>query len=168
MKKYIVFILLFCSTFSFSNKIGVVDSDYILSKLKDYKEAEAKVNEFAKRFEEKIDQEYSKVKELEFEFQKNEFLYSKELKELKKTELINQRAKAKKTEDRYFGKTGELVRKRKELIRPIQNRLYEAIRTVANESNIIIVFDVAENYGILYSTRKIDISDDVLDMLNEE
>lgn len=167
MRKLVLLFLIFSASLQ-AQKYAIVDTDYVLSKLADYKEAESKITELAKRFEEKITEEYEKVKQLEFQFQKDEFLYSAELKDLKLTEIKQQRKKAKDTETRYFGTQGELNRKRKELIRPIQNRLYEAIRAIATDEDYLIVFDVSENYGILYSNQKIDISDDVLNLLNEE
>lgn len=168
MKYTLSILALLLSVMVGANKYGVVDSDYILSKLQDYKTAETQVEEFAKRCQDKIAEEYNKLEDLQFEYTKNEFLFSPELKKRKKDDITKQRQKAKQVEKSFFGKNGELERKRQELIRPIQNRLYDAIRQVANDGNYHIVFDVSENYGILYSNRKIDISDEVLEILNEK
>lgn len=162
MRFFIVFLVFLFSFSTFAQQFGVVDSDYILNKMPKYKEALKQLEELASKSQKEIDDKYKEVDNLILKYKKDEILLSEEMKIKRQNEIEAKKIEAKNMENQFFGKDGILIKKRKELIRPLQNLIYDAIEVIARKKNYNMVFDVTENYGILYYNRKIDESDAIL------
>ena len=146
-----------------SQKIAYVDSDYILENIPEYGDAQEEINQLSKQWEKEITQLFQEAQEMDREYQAESVLLSEDQKRKKKEAITAKRQEAEALRMQYYGPDGELYTKRAELIQPIQEKVYNAINTLAQLKNYAFVFDKASGTTMLYCNEKNDISDDVLD-----
>lgn len=166
MKRIALSFLAIVLTFSlsFGQKICHVDSEYILEKIPAYVDAQAEIEELAKEWQSEIEAMYQQVDSLYKVYQKEEVLLTEELKIKKQDEIIEKESEAKKLQQKYFGVEGEMYEKRQELVKPIQDNVYNALVELAEEGGYDYVFDVVTG-EILYASEAKDESDSVLEKL---
>jgi len=166
MKKITLLIALitFILSSSFSQKICHVDSKYILEKIPAYVEAQAEIEELAATWQAEIEQMYQDVDALYKTYQKEEVLLTEEMKIKKQDEIIEKEKEAKALQQKYFGTEGEMYEKRQELVKPIQDNVYNALVEMAEEGAYDYIFDVVTG-EILYASDKKDESDSILTKL---
>jgi len=166
MKKSILILgLIFVFSYSFGQKFAFVDSEYILSKIPAYKGAQDKVNQLSKEWQKEIEADYAEYDKLFKEFQTEKVLLTDDMKKVREQELSKREAAVKELQRKYFGQDGMLFRKRQELMKPIQDEVYNAIKTLAETGNYSIIFDTAGGTNILYTDPKHDKSDEILEKL---
>jgi len=166
MKKF-TFTLLAALIFSagFSQKYAYVDTEYMLSKIPTYQAAQDKLDEFSKGWQKEVEAKYAQVDKKYKEFLAEKVLLSDEMKAQREQEIIDLEDVARGLNDKYFGEEGELYKKRQELVKPIQDEIYTAIKSAATEGNYGIIFDKATGMSMIYTDQKYDISDDILKKL---
>jgi outer membrane protein len=147
----------------FAQKYAYVDSEYIMNNIPEYKDAQLELDDYAMEYKEKVQEAYDKIEELQAQFRAESVLMPEEVKEKKLQEINDKIQEAKDLQKSYFGPKGELFVLREDLIRPIQEKIYNAIQELAEEKNYSFVFDKAGSISILYVQARYDISDDVLD-----
>ncbi|NOZ35094.1 MAG: OmpH family outer membrane protein [Chlorobi bacterium] len=167
MKKSIVTVILaiFFTIPTFSQKNAYVDTEYILSKIPAYENAQNKLDGFSKVWKKEIDAKYKELDSKYKDYQTEVALLSTEMKKQRENEIVNLEKNANDLKEKYFGKEGELFKKRKELIKPIQDEVYNAIKEIAVEGNYGFIFDKSADMSLIYTDPKYDISDDVLKKL---
>jgi outer membrane protein len=167
MMKYLVCVLSFF-LFSVSSlnaqqqRYGFVDTSYILDHVPDYKSAQDQLNEYSSKWQSEIEGIYVEVKNLHAKLRKDQVFLSPELRSKKEKEILQKEALAQKLQNKYFGEGGDLYKKRQDLIRPIQDDIYDAIKEIAKAGNYGMIIDKANGPTIIYSNNKFDLSDKVL------
>ena len=146
-----------------NQKIAYVDSNYILENIPEYGDAQEEINQMSKQWEKEITALFQEAQELDREYQTESVLLSEDQKRKKKEAITAKRQEAEALRMQYYGPEGELYTKRAELIQPIQEKVYNAINTLAQLKNYAFIFDKASGTTMLYCNEKNDISDDVLD-----
>jgi outer membrane protein len=164
MKKTVLSILLlvFFAHISVAQRFAFVDTDYILNKLPNYQNALTKLEGFSKTWQKEIEDKFAEVEKKYKDFQNEKVFLSDEMKKKKEDEIINLEKVAKDLKKKYFGVEGELFKKREELIKPIQDQVYNAIKQLATDGNYALIFDVASGATLVFTDPKYDLSDDVL------
>jgi len=161
-----IFCLVILATLSFSEvnaqKFAFVDSKYILSHVPEYQQAQTEINKLSKQWQKEIESKYETIERLEKSFQAEKILLTEEMRKKREEEMEQKRTEAKELQKKKFGVDGELFKKREELIKPIQDRIYEAIQEVATAGSYMVVFDKANHSNMLYTNPKQDASDKVL------
>ncbi len=147
------------------SKIGYVDTDYILKNIPAYQAAQAQLDKISADWQKEIENIYAQVDKMYRDFQAEKVLLTEEMKIKRENEIVAKEKEAKELQKKYFGKDGELFKKRQELIKPIQDEVFNAIKEIAIQGNYSIIFDTAGNANILYTDPKIDKSDEVLKKL---
>lgn len=167
MKKSIVAVLLIglFSLPGFAQKNAYVDTEYILSKIPAYENAQAKLDVLSQDWKKDIENKYKEVEQKYKEYQTEAPLLSSEMKKQREDEIIKLENEANKLKDKYFGNEGELYNKRQELVKPIQDEVYNAIKEIATEGNYGFIFDKSADMSLIYTDPKFDISDDILKKL---
>jgi outer membrane protein len=148
-----------------AQKYAVVDSEYILGKMPKYKNAQDQVDKAAAGYQKEVDDLYKKVDEMFRTFQAEKMLLTEEMKRKREEEIITKEKEAKELQRTHFGPEGTLFKKREELLKPIQDQLYNAIKDVATEGGYAVIFDAANNPSLIYINPRYDRSDDVLKRL---
>ncbi len=167
MKKSIVSLLLIglFAIPTFAQKNAYVDTEYILSKIPAYENAQTKLDGLSQEWKKEVENKYKQVEEKYKEFQTEIALLSAEMKKKREDEIIRLETEANQLKDKYFGNEGELYTKRQELVKPIQDEVYNAIKEIATEGNYGFIFDKAANMSMIYTDPRYDISDDILKKL---
>lgn len=145
-----------------AQKFAFVDSKYILSHVPEYQQAQAEINKLSKQWQKEIEAKYETIERLEKSYQAEKILLTEEMRKKREEEMEQKRSEAKELQKKKFGVDGELFQKREELIKPIQDRIYEAIQEVATAGSYMVVFDKANHSNMLYTNPKQDASDKVL------
>lgn len=164
MKKLILGILLIFGT-SFviqAQKFGYIDSDYILENVPEYQEAKSKLDKLAERWTKEIEDRYVVLKNKKENFAREEVLLPAEEKKKRAEDIEKLETEAMEMQKLRFGVSGDYFQKRQELVKPIQDKVFEAMQKVASKKNLTFVFDKANQSNLVYADSKMDISDDVL------
>ena len=164
MKKNIIITALisFITLSAFSQKYAFVDTDYILNNIPSYKAAQDQLDQLSEEWQKEIEAKYSEIEKLYKEYQAEEVLLTDENKRQKEEMIISKEKEVKKLQNDYFGQNGRLYKKREELIKPIQDEIYKAVKDIANENGYAVIFDTASGPTLLYTNPRYDVSDDVL------
>jgi outer membrane protein len=163
MRRYLILLVLsLLAINTYAQKYACVDTEYILSNVPEYKQAQKELEEVSLQWQKEVETKFQAVDKLYKAFQAEAVLLPSDLKTQKENEIIAAEKDAKNLQRQKFGNDGELAKKRAELVKPIQDRIYNAIEKVAQEKNYSVVFDKAAGATVLYVDSKTDISDLVL------
>ncbi|MEY2923718.1 MAG: hypothetical protein RLZZ337_258 [Bacteroidota bacterium] len=148
-----------------AQRFAYVDSEYILSQMPAYKSAQTQIDELSKKWQEEIDAKFEEIDKLYKTYQAEKVLLTKDLQTKRENEIIEKEREAKKLQNDKFGYEGELFKKRQELIKPVQDKVYDAINKVAKNNGLDFIFDKSGDMLMLVSNPKFDRSDEVLEEL---
>lgn len=163
MKKTLFLLfLIFGTYFAMGQKYAYIDSDYILASVPEYREAKDKLDKLAERWTDEIEERYAVIKQKKDNFAKEEVLLPAEEKQKRQEEIERLETEAMQMQKLRFGVNGDYFQKRQELIKPIQDKIYDAMQKVASKRNYSFVFDKANQSNLVYADSKFDISDEVL------
>ncbi len=166
MKKLTIILLTLISfTGIAQQKYAYVDSEYILKKIPSYEAAQQKLDELSVQWQKEIEGYYKEIDKMYKDYQNDKVLLTEEMKKKRQDDIIKKEKEVKDVQKKYFGKDGMLYKKRQELIKPIQDEIYNAIKEIATNGNYGIVFDISAGASVLYTNPKFDISEEVLKKL---
>ena len=158
-------ILLLGTGMGLAQKYAFVDTEYILDRIPAYKAAQDQLDKMARDWQEEIETLYGGIDKMYKDFQAEKVLLTEDMKTKKEEEIITKEKEAKELQQQYFGRDGNLFDKRQELIKPIQDEVYRAVKEIASEGNYAVIFDTASGANMLYTNPKYDKSDEVLEKL---
>ena len=164
MKKLLLIFLIF---FAFagnghSQRYAVIDSKYILNKLPEYKDAQQKLDQFSKMWQQEIDQKSADLDRMYKEYDAEKVMLSDELKKKREDEIYNKEKEVRDLQRKRFGYEGDLFKKREELIKPIQDKVYNAIQKLAAAKLYDFILDKSDGITVIFADPKLDKSDDIL------
>lgn len=167
MKKMILVfgMLLSITSISFAQKFAYVDTEYILGQIPEYKAAQSELDKVSVQWQKEIEAKYAEIDKMYKAYQAEQILLTDEMKKKREADIIAKEKEAKDLQKLRFGVDGELFKKRQELVKPIQDKVYNAVKTVAEKGAYAVVFDRASDMTMLYANAKNDKSDDVLEVL---
>jgi len=166
MKKLLALVCLAALTFSVqAQKYACIDSDYILNNMTEYIDAQAELDRMAVEWQKEIDKMFKNVDSLYRRFEVEAPMLPDNMKEMRKQQIIEAEKEAKDLQKKRFGKDGDLFKKRMDLIKPIQDRVFTTIEDYAKEKAYAFVFDKAGAMTILYVDSKFDISEAIMQRL---
>lgn len=166
MKKIALFTsMILLAAMSFGQRFAYIDSDYIMENIPEYKAAEQELERTSVSWQTEIEQRFSEVDRLYREYQAEAPLLPEEMRRQREETIIEQERQAKELQMQRFGREGDLFKKRQELIKPIQDRIYEAIQEIATRGNYAIIFDKSGGMTMIFTDVRYDLSDEVLQRL---
>ena len=139
-----------------------MDMEYILENVPEYLEAQNTLDKKVVKWREKLDKEARFIEVLKSDLANEKIILTKDLIEEKEEEITIKQGQLRRLESLYFGPNGDLFSLRKQLVKPIQDRVYNAIQTIAAKKRYDFVFDKSSELVLLYSNKKYDISDLIL------
>lgn len=156
-------ILVASLTASMAQRFAYVDTDYILGKIKEYDDAQKKLDGMATVWQEEVDAKFDEVKKMYNKYLAEEFLLTDDMKRQREDEIIKKEKEANDLQRQRFGFEGDLFKKRQELVQPIQEKVYNAIEKMATNLGYDFIFDKASGGAtLLYTNSKYDLSEQVL------
>ncbi len=166
MKKILLLITCFVliSTVQ-AQKFAYIDTDYILDKIPEFKQAQDKLEALSNDWQKEIENKYNDIENMYRSYQQDKVLLSKNMREKREEAIINKENETKKLEAKYFGPEGLLYKKRQELIKPIQDRIWDATQQLATNNKYQIIFDSSSDLIMIYHNTNLDKSDKILEIL---
>lgn len=166
MKKLLF--LLFLSSVSFAvsaQKFGYIDSEYITSKMSDYKKVEADMDAYSAKWVKDIQDKYAEFEKLKQQFQQEEVLLTADMKRERQKAINDKESEVKELNNKIFGLNGLLFQKKKELMRPIMDEIYKSCEKVARQKQLMFIFDKASDISMIYTDPRHDYTDYVIEAL---
>ena len=167
MKKIIPFIIgcLILTITVQAQRYAVIDSKYILQKLNEYKESQTKLDQFSTQWQQEIEKKQTDLDRMYKDYDAEQVMLTDELKKKREDELFNREKEVKDLQKKRFGFEGDLFKKRQELIKPIQDKVYIAIQKLAVDKSYDFILDKSEGITVIFADPKLDKSDEVLKFL---
>ncbi|MDA3910667.1 MAG: OmpH family outer membrane protein [Bacteroidales bacterium] len=164
MKKiFVTIIAVVLSVFAVNaQKYAYVDTEYIMNNIPLYETAKQQLDELSEQWQSEVDEAKTQVEKLYKDFQAEKVFLTEEQKIKREDEIVQKEKDLRSLQQKYFGREGMLFSKRKELLKPIQDDIFNAVKEIAQEGNYAVIFDTANSLNMLYTDPKHDKSDDVL------
>lgn len=153
------------SASTFAQKFAFVDMDYILNKMPTYTEAQKQLDKVADGWQKDVEAKMKNVDDMYKQFQAEQVLMTEPMKQQKIKEIEAKEKEVKDFQKAKFGPSGELFKKRQELIKPIQDKIYEEVQKYALAKGLDFIFDRSSGPTMLYAGDKFNKSDDILSAL---
>ena len=167
MKKLLLILTLsfIAITTTQAQKFAYVDTDYILNKIPEFKQAQDKLDVISADWQKEIEGNYADIEQMYRAYQQEQVLLTDEMKTKREEAIITKENDAKNLQQKYFGPEGELYIKRQELIRPMQDKIHDAIQQLAANNKYQVIFDSSSDLIMLYKNNNLDKSDKVLQLM---
>lgn len=158
-------LFLFAATSVNAQRIAYVDVPQILESIQEYQDAQSEIDRLAAKWRQDIAQEYDVIKGMYNRYQAEQVLLSEEARKEREEEIVNKEKAVRDMQRERFGPEGALFRRRQELVKPIQDKVYTAIQAYAEERGYDFIFDKSGGAGLIFSNPQYDKTQDILDRL---
>lgn len=166
MKNIVLSIALILSVIAANaQRYCIIDSKYILDKVVDYKDAQTRLDKLSKDWQTDIDNRMQEVDRMYKAYQAERAMLSDDMRKKREDEIVLKEKSAKDLQKQRFGYEGELFKERQKLVKPIQDRVYNAVQKMAQTKGFDLVLDKAGGVTMFYADPKLDKSEDVLKLL---
>ena len=164
MKKVVFIGCLFClvAFASKAQRYAIIDTKYILSKLPDYTSADKKLQIIGKQWQKEIDTKQTELDKMYKNYDAEQFMLTEELKKKRETELFNKEKEVRDLQKKRFGYEGDLFKERQKIVKPIQDKVYNAVQKIAVARSYDFILDKSEGITVIFADPKLDKSDDIL------
>ncbi len=169
-KKVLLFTFIILSFSSFAQKtqrIGYIDMEYILENIPEYNEAQAKINAKAVVWQNNVEKQQKEIETLKAELNNEKAILTKELIEEKEEDIQIKELDLKKLQAAYFGADGDLYLLRQQLVKPVQDLVYNAVQDIATKRKYDFVLDNSSDLIMLYTNNQYDISELVISSISK-
>ena len=160
-----IFFLIFGLNFVNAQRFGYIDTDFILNKMPEYKKAQDEINQLSQAWEKEVQDMQKKIEGMYAAFQAEQVLLTEEMKKERTDAIQKKEAEMKEYQKKVFGFGGLFFLKKQELIKPIQDKVWDAVDKVAKKNSLAIVFDKSGELVMIYTDPRYDYTDFVLDEL---
>lgn len=167
MKKYVLLplVLIVLGFTTQAQRYAIIDTKYILGKIPEYKDANTKLEEIADAWQKEIDLMQSDLDKMYRQLDAERAMLTPELLKKREDEIFNKEKAVRDLQRKRFGFEGDYFRKKQELVKPIQDRVYNAVQKLATERMYDFILDKSEGITVIFADPKLDKSDDVLKIL---
>lgn len=168
MKKILLLVSIIAALFvqkTFAQKFAYIDTQYILDNIPEYKAAQQQLDQISINWQKEIETKYTAIDKLYKDYQAEQILLTEDMRKKREAEITEKEKEVKEIQKQRFGYNGELFKKKQELVKPIQDKIYNAVKKLATDQSYAIIFDKSSDLTILYASAKYDKSDDVLNAL---
>jgi outer membrane protein len=165
LNKILVFLMLsFClvNTLQAQSRYAVINTKYILDKIPEYKEADKKLKTLGDQWQNEIDEKQINLDKMYKNYEAEQFMLSEDLKKKREDELFMKEKEVRDLQKKRFGYEGDLFKERQKLVKPIQDKVYNAVQKMATARSYDFILDKSEGITIIFADPKLDKSDDVL------
>lgn len=145
-----------------AQRFAYIDTEYILDMLPEYKSAQKQLDLIAESWQKEAEEKKLEIDKMQREFQAEQILLTEELKKKKEADIRTKENELKEFMNKKFGYEGELFKKRQELVKPIQDKVFDACQKIAKQSALDFIFAKGGEMIMMYSNARYDKSDEVL------
>jgi outer membrane protein len=148
-----------------AQKFGYVDMEYITSKMPEYQKAEAEMNQFSEKWAKEIQEKYAEIDRLQRAYMAEEVLLTEELKRKRQNEIKEKELEAREYNNKVFGMDGMMFQKKKELMKPVMERVQRAVEKVCAQRRLEFLFDKSSDFVMVYTNPRHDYTDYIMEEL---
>ena len=163
MKKILFFLL--AGMFSMqlqAQRYAVIDTRYILSKMPEYTDAQKKLDALSIQWQKEIDDKQAALDILYRNFESEKVMLSEELLKKREDDIFNKEKEVRDLQKKRFGFEGDLFKRRQEFVKPIQDKVYNAVQKLASIRQYDLILDKSEGITVIFADPKLDKSDEIL------
>lgn len=153
------------ATSAYAQKFAYVDTEYILANIPEYKQAQGELDKVSVNWQKEIEAKYAEIDKLYKAYQAEQILLTEEMKKKREAEIVGKEKEVKDLQKQRFGVDGDLFKKRQELVKPVQDKVYNAVKEIAGKQAYAIIFDKSGELTMLFTNPKYDKSDEVLEAM---
>ena len=167
MKKllFIAICLVLVSATVSAQRYAIIDTKYILDKMPEYKDADKRLATMSELWQREIDEKQTQLNQMYKNFDAEQYMLTDELKKKREDQLFNMEKDIRDLQKKRFGYEGDLFKERQKLVKPVQDKIWDAADKVAKQNNLAIIFDKAGELVMIYTDPRYDYTDFVLDEL---
>jgi len=143
-------------------KYAIINTKYILDKIPEYKEADKKLKALGDQWQQEIDQKQMTLDKMYKNYEAEQFMLSDDLKKKREDELFVKEKELRDLQKKRFGYEGDLFKERQKMVKPIQDKVYNAVQKLATARGYDFILDKSEGITIIFADPKLDKSDDIL------
>jgi len=151
--------------FAIAQKFGYIDSDFILNKMPEYAKAQNEIDQLSSSWQKEIEEMQKKVEGLYSSFQAEQVLLTEAMKQERLDDIKKKETELKDYQKKVFGFGGLFFLKKQELIKPLQDKVFDATGKIAKANRLAIIFDKAGELVMIYTDPRHDYTDFVLEEL---
>ena len=168
MKKllFIAFTFLLAYSSVSAQRYAVIDTRYILEKMPEYKNADKQLAMIAEQWQKEIDEKQNQLNQMYRNFDAEQFMLTEELKKKREDQLFLMEKEVRELQKKRFGYEGDLFKERQRLVKPIQDKVYNAIQKMAVNRGYDFILDKSEGITVIFADPKLDKSDEILKELS--
>ena len=145
-----------------AQRYAVIDSKYILDKMPEYKDAQKLLDQFSEQWQQEVDQKQALMDKMYKDYEAEQVMLSDVLKKKREDEIFIKEKETRELQRKRFGFEGDLFKKRQELVKPVQDKVYNAIQKIAVARQYDFILDKSEGITVIFADPKLDKSEDVL------
>jgi outer membrane protein len=164
MKKFLLIAVtfMFFAVGSYAQRYAIIDTKYILGKMPDYTDADKKLQAVSDQWQKEIDQKQAELDKMYKDYDAEQFMLSDDLKKKREDELFNKEKELRDLQKKRFGYQGDLFKEREKLVKPLQDKVYNAVQKIAVARGYDFILDKSEGITVIFADPKLDKSDDIL------
>jgi len=160
-----IFFIIFGLNFGYAQRFGYIDTDFILNKMPDYKKAQDEINQLSALWEKEIQGMAKDIEAMYASLQAEQVLLTEEMRKERTEAIRKKEAELKDYQKKVFGFGGLFFLKKQELVKPVQDKVWDAVDKIAKKNNLAIIFDKSGELVMIYTDPRYDYTDFVLDEL---
>ncbi len=157
-----VVLIVLVNTTQAQQRYAIIDTKYILEKIPEYKEADKKLQQIGDQWQKEIDGKQTQLDKMYKNYEAEQFMLTEELKKKREDELFVLEKEIRDLQKKRFGYEGDLFKERQRLVKPVQDRVYNAVQKIAMAKSYDFVLDKSEGITVIFADPKLDKSEDVL------
>ena len=145
-----------------AQRYAIIDTKYILGKMPEYVDADKKLQAVSDQWQKEIDTKQAELDKMYKDYDAEQFMLSDDLKTKREDELFNKEKELRDLQKKRFGYQGDLFKEREKLVKPLQDKVYNAVQKIAVARGYDFILDKSEGITVIFADPKLDKSDDVL------
>ncbi len=163
-KNLLIALVLVCTalTAQAQQRYAIIDTKYILERIPEYRDADKKLQQVGEQWQKEIDDKQVQLDKMYKNYEAEQFMLTEELKKKREDELFVREKEIRDLQKKRFGYEGDLFKERQRLIKPVQDRVYNAVQKMALARSYDFVLDKSEGITVIFADPKLDKSDDIL------
>jgi outer membrane protein len=161
----VCFFTIAATTQTQAQKFAFVDSEYMLGKMPEYKAAQKRLDDMSTEWQKEIEKRLTEIDKMYKDYQAEQVVLTQDQQQKKQQEIVDKEKSLKDFQKSKFGSGGELEKKKAELIKPLQDKIFDAVQKIAKQRGLDFIFDKNGEMIMLVANIKYDLSDDVLEAM---
>ena len=145
-----------------AQRYAIVDTKYILEKMTEYKDAQKKLDQISETWQKEIDGKQSALDKMYKDYEGEQVMLSDQLKKKREDEIFIKEKEIRDLQRKRFGFEGDLFKSRQDFVKPVQDKVYNAIQKIAAARMYDFILDKSEGITVIFADPKLDKSEDVL------